>query len=309
VDLIVDVRRNAVVMDSEFPKEYQGLYRNLERSGNPWGAPAASRISWVSELDFPVRVLGDDGTDVIPPDIEWLFWVGCAGAYDPKARETTKAVAELLTRADCKFMILGDREKCTGDPARRTGNELLFQELAQENVETLNAAGVKYIVVTCPHCLNSLGREYPQLNGHYEVVHHTDLLSYLYPADTVDAGADSVTFHDPCYLARHNGITEPGRQLIAAAGLSLTEMPRNKERTFCCGAGGGQMWKEENLGTRVRDNRLDEARSVNAEIIATACPFCTVMLDDSGAEKPVEVREVSTLLLHHIRSFEKSSES
>ncbi|MCA0330299.1 MAG: 4Fe-4S dicluster domain-containing protein [Actinobacteria bacterium] len=310
IDHIVDMRRNRVMIESEFPSELAGLFKNIENKGNPWGAQASQRNAWIEEVDFPVRVFGMEGEDVVPDDVDYLFWVGCAGAFEDRAKRTTKAVAELLNLAGVEFMVLGEGETCTGDPARRAGNEFLFQMQAMQNVEVLNEIKAKKIVVTCPHCLNTLGREYPQVGGHYEVVHHTQLLASLVkdgrltPVQPVEA-AGAVTYHDPCYLGRHNKVYTPPRELIGALpGLELREMERSGDRSFCCGAGGARMWMEERIGTRINLNRTDEALGTGAQTIAVACPFCSVMLNDGvtnrsqGQDEPVAVvTDVATLLL------------
>jgi Fe-S oxidoreductase len=313
IDHFVDMRRNQVLIESDFPSELGGLFKNLENKGNPWGMNAADRATWITEVDFPVRVFGMEGEETIPADVDYLFWVGCAGAYDDRAKKTTKAVAELLQTAGVNFMVLGDGETCTGDPARRAGNEFLFQMQAQQNVEVLNTVGATRIVVTCPHCLNTLGREYPQLGGNYEVVHHTVLLNQLVtegrlqPLVPID---QKVTYHDPCYLGRHNRVYMPPRELLTAMpGVDLVEMDRNREMSFCCGAGGGRMWMEERIGTRINQNRGDEAVATGATTIAVACPFCSVMLNDAvtvrgqeaGGEAPATVTDVATLLLSSVK--------
>jgi Fe-S oxidoreductase len=313
VDHIVDMRRYQVMIESEFPREAQSLLRNLERAGDPWGRGAKARMEWAAGLPFEVRVLGADGGERIPDDVEYLFWVGCAGALDDNAKKTSRAVAELLHEAGVGFMVLGSGETCTGDPARRIGQELLFQELAATNVETLNAAGAKKIVVTCAHCFNTLGNEYPQLGGNYEVVHHTQLLARLVdegklvPAGEVDL---AVTYHDPCYLGRHNRVFSPPREILGSVpGVRLTEMPRNRERSFCCGAGGARMWMEETIGTRINETRTDEALGTEPDLVTAACPYCIVMLSDGlagrkqqgKAAQEVQVTDVSEVLLRSVR--------
>ncbi|MGI5242994.1 (Fe-S)-binding protein [Dactylosporangium sp. CA-139066] len=310
VDHIVDMRRHQVLIESSFPKEANVLLRNLERAGDPWGRGAKARLEWTAGLPFPVRVL-EGGR--LPDDVEYLFWVGCAGALDENAKRTTRAVAELLHTADVPFMVLGGAETCTGDAARRLGQELLFQELGKSNVETLDAAGAKKIVVTCAHCFNTIANEYPQLGGDYEVVHHTQLLSRLVaegrlrPAHPVDA---AVTYHDPCYLGRHNRVFSPPRDLIGAVpGVTYTEMERSRETSFCCGAGGARMWLEERIGTRINEARTDQALGTGAEVVAAACPFCIAMLTDGVATRKqqdrageqVRVADVSDLLLRSVR--------
>ncbi|HET7900293.1 MAG TPA: (Fe-S)-binding protein [Candidatus Nanopelagicales bacterium] len=310
IDHIVDMRRNRVMIESEFPGELAGLFKNVENKGNPWGLNASQRNQWIEEVDFDVRVFGMDGEDAIPDDVDYLFWVGCAGALEDRAKKTTKAVAELLHLAGVQFMVLGEGETCTGDPARRAGNEFLFQMQAMQNVEMLNEIKAKKIVVTCPHCLNTLGREYPQVGGHYEVVHHSQLLASLVkdgritPVSPVE-GSSTVTYHDPCYLGRHNKVYTPPRELLGALpGLEVREMEKSAERSFCCGAGGARMWMEERIGTRINLTRTDMALETGASTIAVACPFCSVMLNDGvtqrsqGGDAPVaEVADIATLLL------------
>jgi len=317
VDHIVDMRRYQVMIESEFPSELGGLFRNLENKGNPWGQNQRDRMEWAKGLDFEVPVI----TDVIGDDHEYLFWVGCAGAFEDKAKKTTRAVAELLHMAAVGFAVLGTGETCSGDPARRAGNEFLFQMLAQQNVETINAAfggrKQKKIVVSCAHCFNTLLNEYPQLGGEYEVVHHTQLLNKLVrdkrlvravnPGQPVEM---NVTYHDPCYLGRHNKVYTPPRELIGAAGSALSEMPRNSARSMCCGAGGARMWMEEKIGKRINLDRVDEALDTKAEKIVTGCPFCRIMLTDGltarqGQEEPVganvEVIDVAQMLLASVK--------
>ena len=313
IDHIVDMRRYQVMMESEFPSELAGLYKNLENKGNPWGQNAKERLTWIDEVNFDVPVYGKDVESFA--GFEYLFWVGCAGSLDDRAKKTTKAVAELLSAAGVKFLVLGDGETCTGDSARRSGNEFLFQQLASQNVETINElfTGVervdRKVVVTCPHCFNTLGREYPQVGGNYTVLHHTQLLNRLVrdkkliPVESVNNSgqAGTVTYHDPCYLGRHNKVYEAPRELIGASGATLTEMPRHAETGFCCGAGGARMWMEEHIGKRVNHERVDEALSMDSTTIATGCPFCRVMLTDGvgdrGKAEEVEVVDVAQLLL------------
>jgi Fe-S oxidoreductase len=313
IDHIVDMRRYQVMMESEFPSELGVLFKNLETKGNPWGQNAKDRTNWIDEVDFDVPVYGKDVESF--EGYEYLFWVGCAGAYEDRAKKTTKAVAELLTIAGVKYLVLGEGETCNGDSARRSGNEFLFQQLAAQNVETLNDMfeGVervdRKVVVTCPHCFNTLGREYPQVGGNYTVLHHTQLLNRLIrdkklvPVSPVDGGAD-ITYHDPCYLGRHNKVYDAPRELIGASGAKLTEMPRHADRGLCCGAGGARMWMEEHIGKRVNHERVEEALDTGASKIATGCPFCRVMMtdgvDDVAAANDLpkaEVLDVAQLLL------------
>jgi len=312
VDHIVDMRRYQVMIESEFPSELGGLFRNLENKGNPWGQNNKERMAWAEGLDFEVPVI----TDVIDPDHEYLYWVGCAGAFDDRAKKTTRAVAELMYMAAVGFAVLGTAETCTGDPARRAGNEFLFQMMAQAAVDTINDAfgerTKRKVVVTCAHCFNTLTNEYPALGGHYEVVHHTQLLNRLVRDRrlvTVAPVGRDVTYHDPCYLGRHNKVYSPPRELIEASGARLKEMPRNSARSFCCGAGGARMWMEEKVGKRINLERTDEALDTGADKIVTGCPFCRVMLtdgltarQDSGAARAeVEVVDVAQMLLAGVK--------
>src|ERR1700752_5134898 len=300
IDHIVDMRRYQVMMESEFPSELGVLFKNLETKGNPWGQNARDRANWMEEVDFDVPVYGKDVESF--EGYEYLFWVGCAGAYEDRAKKTTKAVAELLAAAGVKYLVPGGGEPCTGDFARRSGNEFLFQQLAAQNVETLNDLfeGVERIdrkvVVTCPHCFNTLGREYPQVGGNYTVLHHTQLLNRLIrdnklvPVKPVDSNGQSadITYHDPCYLGRHNKVYEAPRELIGASGAKLTETPRHADRGLCCGAGGARMWMEEHIGKRINHERVDEALATNATTIATGCPFCRVMVTDGVNDRQEE---------------------
>nr|WP_205863320.1 heterodisulfide reductase-related iron-sulfur binding cluster [Planosporangium thailandense] len=311
VDAIVDMRRYQVLIESTFPAELGLLFKNLENKQNPWGMPAQARLEWAKGLPFEVTVAGRDIEDL--SEVDYLFWVGCAGAYEDRAKKTTRAVAELLHTAGVSFAVLGDGETCTGDPARRAGNEFLFQLLARANVEVLNEVRAKKIVVTCAHCFNTIRNEYPQLGGEYEVVHHTELLNTLVRDGKLvpvsrpdDASTGSLTYHDPCYLGRHNGVYSPPRELIGALpGVELREMPRSQEKSFCCGAGGARMWMEEKLGTRINANRTEEAVATGADRIAVACPFCRVMLSDGlvgkqaegTARGEIEVVDVAQVLL------------
>ena len=308
IDHIVNMRRYQVMVESDFPSELGGTFRNLEQSGNPWGANKNDREAWIAECDFPIRVV----EGVLPDEVEYLFWVGCAGAYDERARKTTKAVAELLYMAGVEFAVLGKKETCTGDPARRAGNEFLYQIMAGENIETFKEVfadrpkGKKKVVVTCPHCFTTIGRDYAQSGFELEMVHHTQLLNQLIREKKllpVKMSHTAMTYHDPCYLGRHNEIYQPPREILEATGANLTEMPRNKERSFCCGAGGGRMWMEEKLGTRINLNRVDEAIGTGASELAVACPFCRVMTTDgmSSRESSMEVLDVAQVLLRSVK--------
>ncbi len=306
VDAIIDMRRFEVLMESSFPSEAGLLLRNLENQGDPWGLGAAKRTDWLAELDFEVPIV----TDTIPDDVEYLYWVGCAGALDERGRGQVVATARLLHRAGVRFAILGSRESCTGDPARRMGNEYLFQELAKANVATLTGAGVRKIVATCPHCFNSIRNEYPALGLEgVEVVHHAQLLEALVRDGRLRPGTSlqaTVTYHDPCYLGRHNRVfDEPRSVLDAVPGVQTVEMHRCRERGFCCGAGGARMWMEETIGTRVNRNRTVEALSTGADVVSTACPFCMIMLDDAvkaeGRADDVRVLDVSQVVEASLR--------
>ena len=317
IDHFIDMRRYQVMIDTSFPAELNGMFKNVETKGNPWGMNASGRNAWIEEVDFEVRVFGMDGEEQIPDDVEYLFWVGCAGAFEDRAKATTKAVAELLTIAGVNFMVLGEGETCNGDPARRAGNEFLFQMQAMQNVEVLNEIKAKKIVVTCPHCLNTLGREYPQIGGNYEVVHHSQLLATLVqegrltPVTPPESGVkEKITYHDPCYLGRHNNVYVPPRDLIQRVpGVELVEMERHGPTSFCCGAGGARMWMEEKLGTKVNVNRADEAIATGAAKVAVACPFCSVMLNDAVTARQQEgqaegfgVVDLATLMLDSVKS-------
>ena len=308
IDHIVNMRRFQVLVESEFPTELGGAFRNLEKAGNPWGANRMDRNAWIAECDFPIQVI--DGA--LPDDVEYLFWVGCAGAFEERGKKTTKAVAELLHMAGVKFGVLGARETCTGDPARRAGNEFLYQILSRENIETFkevysNYKGVKKVVVTCPHCFTTIGRDYRQQGYELEMVHHTQLLNSLVKSGKlkpVAKSTKSLTYHDPCYLGRHNQIYQPPRELLESTGAEFVEMPRNQERSFCCGAGGGRMWMEEKLGTRINLNRVDEAIATGAQQVAVGCPFCRVMISDgvTGRAADVEVLDVAQALLSSVKN-------
>jgi Fe-S oxidoreductase len=291
IDHILDLRRHLVMVESRFPAEAEPMLRDVERQGNPWGRPQSDRAAWAAELGVRVLEPGDPAPEV-------LYWVGCAASFDERARLAAESTAKLLTAAGVDFAILGPRESCTGDPARRMGNEYVFQAYAEQNVETLNEAGVRKIVASCPHCFNTLGSEYADFGGEYEVVHHTELLAELVREGrlTPAAGDQTITYHDSCYLARHNDVRMQPRELAAAVGKPI-EMERSGERTFCCGAGGAHMWMEER-GRPINEERVREAAETGAETLAVACPFCTVMLDDGvrSSGKDMRVVDLATLL-------------
>ncbi len=292
VDHIVDLRRHLVMVESSFPAEAEPMLRDVERASNPWGAPQSERAAWAADLGVRVLEPGD-------PAPEYLYWVGCASSFDERARKTAQATARVLTKAGVDFAILGPRESCTGDPARRIGNEYVFQAFAEQNVETLNESGITKIVTGCPHCFNTLANEYPDFGGHYEVIHHSELLSTLVRDGRLNprrAANTEITYHDSCYLARHNDVLEAPREIVSAIGAPI-EMQRSGKQTFCCGAGGAHMWMEERAQP-INEERVREAAATGAQTLAVACPFCTVMLDDgiqsAGAE--LRVADVATLL-------------
>ncbi len=291
VDHIVDLRRNLVMVDSRFPGEAEPMLRDVERAGNPWGRAQTERADWAAALGVRILEPGEPAPEV-------LYWVGCAASFDERARTAAESTAKLLQAAGVDFAILGPREGCTGDPARRMGNEYLFQAQAETNVETLNEAGVTKIVASCPHCFNTLGNEYGDFGGNYEVMHHTELIAELI-ADgrlTPGNGAGDITYHDSCYLARHNDVRAAPRELVSAVGTPV-EMAKSGKETFCCGAGGAHMWMEERGGL-INEERARQAAETGAGTLAVACPFCTVMLDDGVKARGADMRvvDVSTLI-------------
>ena len=309
IDHITDMRRHQVLIESAFPAEASTMLKNLENKGDPWGMGESRRLDWAEGLDFEVPVV--DGP--IGDDVQYLFWVGCAGALEDRARKTTRAIAELLHTAGVSFAVLGPAETCTGDPARRMGNEFVFSMLAQQNIETLNEAGARTIVASCPHCFNTIANEYPQLGGNYEVIHHTQLLARLVaegkltPVNPVN---EKITYHDPCFLGRHNKVFTPPREIMEKVpGVQAQEMHRCKNRGFCCGAGGARMWMEERIGKRISTERIDEALGTDPDTISTGCPYCMVMLGDavsakksSGeAKETLEVIDVAQVLARSVR--------
>lgn len=315
VDHIDNMRRYQVLVESNFPSELNNIFKGLERKGNPWGMNPRNRLDWAKDLDFEVKVAGADIETF--EEVEWLFWVGCAGAFEDRAKKTTQAVAELLNIAGVDFAVLGDGETCTGDSARRAGNEIVFKQLASQNTEVFKEMGVKKVVSTCAHCFNTLKNEYKEFGLELEVVHHTQLLNRLVRegrltpvAPPADEPTQSITYHDPCFLGRHNQVYAPPRELLGAIpGTTYTEMPRSESTSFCCGAGGARMWMEEKIGSRINLNRTDEAIATGADRIAVGCPFCRVMLSDGLTARQaddenlvdVQVLDVAQLLLAAVK--------
>ena len=288
---IIDVRRERVLGAAEFPKGLQNTFNHMERAGNPFGMAADERVAWTKGLPFAVPTLADK------PDPEVLYWVGCAVAFDPRAQKIAQSMAMIFNAAGLNWAVLGKDEKCTGDTARRAGNEYLFVQMAEENIGALNQIKAKTIVTTCPHCFHTVANEYPQFGGNYVVKHHTDFIDELVKSGKLKLSIDgngSVTYHDPCYLGRHNGIFDQPRGLIESTGAKLTEPSRSGSNSFCCGAGGGQFWKEEEKGReRVSTNRYRELKQTGAKTVATGCPFCMRMLtEETAKEEPETVMEV-----------------
>ena len=309
LDKILDMRRYKSLMESDFPAELGNTYRSMENSSNVYGMNQGERGDWAATLE---------GVEIVDPgqpfEHEYLYWVGCAGSFDDRNKKTSRAMAKLMQRAKLDFAMLGPSELCTGDPARRSGNEYIFQMLAMQNVEALNGMGVKKIVTQCPHCFNTLKNEYPQLDGNYEVIHHSQLLEQLVAEGRlVLSGAsleERVTYHDSCYLGRHNDVYLAPRKVIGAlAGIDIVEMPRNGTRGMCCGAGGARMWMEETIGKKVNSERSEEAVATGATRIAVACPFCYVMMEDGvkGQDKDEEVRvsDVAEILLEAMENEDR----
>jgi Fe-S oxidoreductase len=292
---ILYMRRNQVLMDSEFPEQLQAAFTGMERAGNPWKMSRSDRMKWAAGLDIPTI---DDNPN---PDLLW--WVGCAPAYDMRAQATARAFARVLKAAGVNFAVLGSLENCTGDAARRAGNEALFYELATQNIETLNEVKPKRIVATCPHCLHTLGKEYYQYGGQYSVIHHTELIAELMAEGKLKPGAwqdGKVTYHDPCYLGRHNGVFDAPRSVLETTVGPIIELGRSRSKSFCCGAGGAQMWKEEEHGAEaVNVNRYQEAAATGAGTIAVGCPFCLTMLTDASkqaGEGGLQVKDIAELV-------------
>jgi Fe-S oxidoreductase len=293
---ILDIRRNLVLMENTFPKQLETVFRNLERTANPWGVPSSERMKWAEGLNVPTIEQNPE------PDILW--WVGCAPATDARAQQTARTFAKILEATKVNYAVLGQNEQCTGDAARRAGREDIFFGLAQANVELLNEVSPKRIVTTCPHCLHTLKNEYPAFGGQYEVIHSTQLIDELIGRgklafqSPIENQQTSMVFHDPCYLGRQNGVIEEPREALKAAGIALKEMPHHAVKSFCCGAGGAQMWKEEQPGlVRLSEARLAEAKATGAETLVVGCPFCLTMLNDAaktaaGKMTVVDIAEV-----------------
>ena len=299
---IVDMRRNLVLMESRFPEEAARVFKGMETQGNPWGMGSNRRAEWCADLDVPTAASMKEAAQ----SYEYLFFVGCAGSFDDRQKKVSRALIQILKEAKVSFCILGEEETCSGDSARRLGNEYLFQALANQNVETLNRYGVRKIITQCPHCFNTLGNEYPQFGGHFKVLHHSELIAQLIADGRLKVGQvaldEPLTFHDSCYLARHNGITEAPRQALVSLGIKIKEMERNRTETFCCGAGGGRMWLEETVGQRINQNRVEEAVATigNKGIIATSCPFCLTMIKDgigeTGHAETMQAKDIAELV-------------
>jgi len=296
IDRFIEMRRYLVLEESRFPKELTNTFKNIENNGNPWGVSPEDRELWTEGLNVP-RIRESDG------EVDYLFWVGCAGAYDALSQKVAQSVTKIFNASGVSYAILGKEETCTGDSARRIGNEYLFQMMAEQNIETLNALKFKKIVTICPHCFNTLGNEYPQFGGEYEVVHHTELISELIKEGRIkfDKSVEkTITYHDSCYLGRHNQIYDPPRDILESIpGVKLVEMPRSRSNGFCCGAGGGRMWMDEKK-PKVNQERVNEAASLNPDMIASACPFCYTMLDDgineTGNEEKMQNRDVAQIV-------------
>ena len=321
VDKIVGLRRNLVLEESRFPAELTTAFRAMENQGNPWGQPASARTEWTRGLVFDVPIVAEVAAAGELDRLEVLYWVGCAAAFDPRNQKVARAVATCLHAAGVSFAILGQEESCTGDPARRMGNDYVYQILAAGNVATLNRYGMseRTIVTACPHCFNSIGNEYGQLGGSFRIVQPRTYLAELVssgrlatlPEDATSSSGEhrpgSVTVHDSCYLARYNNVVAAPRAVLGAAGLAITEMAKSGKNTFCCGAGGGRMWMEETRGTRINSERSRQVLETGADTVATSCPFCMVMLSDGLAGEDggsrVATLDVSELLAARIAAM------
>jgi len=296
------MRRHLVLMESRFPDEAARVFKGMEGQGNPWGMGSNRRAEWSADLNVRTAANLKEAAE----NFEWLFFVGCAGSFDERQKKVSRALVKILQAAKVDFVILGEEETCNGDSARRLGNEYLFQALAQQNVETLNRYGVKKIITQCPHCFNTLANEYPPFGGHFKVLHHSEVIAQLVADGRLKPGAlqleEPVTYHDSCYLARHNGISEAPRQALVSIGVRVKEMERNRTETFCCGAGGGRMWLEETIGQRINQNRVEEAARTIGEkgTIATSCPFCLTMIKDgineTGRGETMQAKDIAELV-------------
>lgn len=301
---IIDVRRERVMTAGEFPQEWNNAFRGMERNGNPWGLAAEKRLEWTEGLPFKVQTVAEN------PDFEMLYWVGCAPAYDPRAQKIARAMAQVLNASGKNWAILGTQESCTGDAARRAGNEYLFAEMAKANIETLNeTVGNKPIVTTCPHCFHTIGNDYQDFGGHYNIRHHSQFLEELLKEGQIQVAPEALreaTFHDPCYLGRHNRVFDAPREVLQSAGVKLTEPERRRENSFCCGAGGAQFWKEEEEGAeRVPENRYRELRGTGVKTLATGCPFCMQMFtieSQKEGEAGMEVMDLAELVAQGIKT-------
>jgi Fe-S oxidoreductase len=297
---ILDIRRNLTLMESNFPKQLETAFKGMERNMNPWNVSPADRMNWANGIDVPTIEQNGD------PDILW--WVGCAPATDARAQKTAQAFAKILNTAGVNYAVLGQNEACTGDSARRAGREDIFFGLASQNVEILNEVAPKRIVTTCPHCLHTIKNEYPAFGGNYQVIHHTQLINELVGAGKISMDLDGdnmqVTFHDPCYLSRHNNEVESPRDTLDSTGVTTVEMPRNGAKSFCCGAGGAQMWKEEEEGTaRVNEVRFAEAKATGADTLAVGCPFCLTMMNDASKadDNSMQVKDVAEMVAERLK--------
>ena len=298
---ILEIRRGLVLMENTFPEQWQTAFRGMERTMNPWNVPPTERMKWAEGADVKVPTIEEN------PDFEYLWWVGCAPSTDARAQKTAIAFAKILNAAGVNFAVLGEKETCTGDSARRAGNEYLFYEMATANVEMLNEVAPKIIVTTCPHCMHTIKNEYPAFGGNYEVIHHTELINQLLMSGKLhlhhDAAGGTVTFHDPCYLGRQNGIIEQPRVVIQQTGANLVEMPRHGAKSFCCGAGGAQVWKEEEEGTSaVNETRFKEAVETGASTLAVGCPFCMIMFTDAAKtiDNNMEIKDIAEIVAEMI---------
>jgi Fe-S oxidoreductase len=299
---LIGIRQNRVMMEGDFPEEAQVAMKNMENQSNPWGLPQEDRAKWAEGLD--VKTMAEK------PDVEYLYYVGCSGAYDERNIQVTKAVTGLLNRAGVSFAILGKEESCCGDSARRIGNEYLFQTLAPQAIASFSRYGVRKVITTCPHCFNTIKNEFPEFGGQYQVFHHSELLADLVASGKLPAAPAEdveVAYHDSCYLGRHNGVFEAPRKALVGAGVKVKELERNKEKSFCCGAGGGRMWMEEKIGTRINEERAKEAVATGAKTVGTACPFCMTMMTDGmkslGKADTVKVKDVAEVLWESIQKI------